>query len=116
MRVDLGVDHTLGDLFSKVVLHGLETDSECSCDFLEVDYFVRSYVLLQIFVPDLGEDLLATEKHVIRKTLLNFVQTRGKLFESAIQEVVKNVPCFGVSLHQVKHVTFLHNILFDVKS
>ncbi len=77
----------------------METDSERSCDFLEVDNFVRSYVLLQIFVPDLGVDLLAAEKHVVGKALLDFVQARGKLFESAIQEVVQDVPGVGVSFH-----------------
>jgi hypothetical protein len=95
---DLGVYLALGYLFRYIVLDGLENDSERSCDFLE-HYFVKSYALLHIFVPDLVVDLLAAEKHVDGKALLHFVQARGKLFESAVQEVVQDVPCVRVFFH-----------------
>ena len=35
--------------------------------FVDVDYFVRSYILLQIFVPDYGEDSLAAEELMVAK-------------------------------------------------
>ncbi len=43
---------------------------------------------MQIFVPDLGVDLLAAEKHVVGKALLDFVK-----------EVVQDVPCVRESFH-----------------